>query len=179
MLNLDNENIGWIISSSDNMTGLYSYLYGKEYHIIPINGYYDGKFEDSVIAYTYSDNTEIKKDVYTILDYFNQDSLIVKYQGDKEPKKVSNNGKQKSLGYLMYNTDSNNKSYLYNGLSFSFLEKKEYVTPTNYEQIKKGMIVECLSERGWIKKTVFEPKTEWDKVYKILSKYDKVRIELV
>ena len=38
------------------------------------------------------------------------------------------------------------------------------------------MIVEYLNNNKWNQKKVENPKQEWDDMYKLLSKYDKLRV---
>jgi hypothetical protein len=79
----------------------------------------------------------------------------------------------------MYSTDSEKKSYLYNGYSFSFTEQKRYFFPSRKEEIKVGMIVEFFNNNKWIEKKVSNPDVEYDKLYKLLMKYNKVRIAFI
>ena len=97
-MNLDNINSSYIITSSNNIESLKSFLFGKGYSIIDISGYYNGDFEESVIAWSSINNEELKKDAKKILDIFNQDSLILKTVGNKNPVKIFKTGKEKELG---------------------------------------------------------------------------------
>lgn len=175
-MNLDNVNSSYIITSSNNIESLRSFLFGKGYSIIDITGYYNGEFEESVIAWSPINNEELKKDAKKILEIFNQDSLILKTVGNKNPTKLFRTGKERELGVIMYNTDNSNKSYLYNGISFSFQEKKSYKFLKEEFEFKKGMVVECESRDGWVEKEIKEPSIEYKNVYSILVKYNKVRI---
>jgi hypothetical protein len=50
----------------------------------------------------------------------------------------------------MYNPDSE-LSYIYKGLSFSFIESKYWI-PNNKEDFRVGMIVEFFSNNKWNEK---------------------------
>ena len=76
----------------------------------------------------------------------------------------------------MYNTDSKNKSYIHGGLSFSFVEQQFYFFPIKREDFKIGMVVESLSNNKWIEKRVYNPDVEFEKMYGLLIKYNKIRI---
>ncbi len=76
----------------------------------------------------------------------------------------------------MYNTDSENRSYLHNGVSFSFVEAKRYWKPKSAEDLKIGMVVEYMNNNKWFEKKIQNPKDEWDKMYKLLLKYDRLRV---
>jgi hypothetical protein len=75
----------------------------------------------------------------------------------------------------MYNTNNENKSYIFNGLSFSFTEVNRYWKPTKKEDFKVGMIVEYFNNNKWNEKTIVDINSEYDNFYKLLIKYDKVR----
>ena len=38
------------------------------------------------------------------------------------------------------------------------------------------MLVEYLNNNKWYQKTVEDPNSEWDDIWKLLIKYDKVRV---
>jgi hypothetical protein len=77
----------------------------------------------------------------------------------------------------MYNPDSE-LSYIYKGLSFSFIESKRYWIPNNKEDFRVGMIVEFFSNNKWNEKLVENPLEEWDDIYKLMLKYKKLRVAL-
>jgi hypothetical protein len=176
MLNLKDPNVSYLLASSDDINGLISYLYSRDYHLIDLKGYYDGQFENSVLAYTNNSPDELRMDSIHIMDHFNQECLIIKYKGEVGAKKIFNDGQEKPMGILMYNTDSKNKSYIYDGLSFSFVEKQLYYFPKSKNDFKKGMIVEYFNKDKWIKKQILNPEMEYQKMYSLLMKYNKIRI---
>lgn len=176
MIDLNNPKLSFILLSSDRLDDMISILYAKNYQIIPIKGYYQGRYEDSAMAFSEIDNDELRKDLIFLLNHFHQDCGIIKYQGESGVKKVFGDGSEKPMGITLYNTDSDNVSYLYNGVSFSFVEQIRYWKPTKMEDFKIGMIVEYLNNNKWYQKKVENPKQEWDDMYKLLSKYDKLRV---
>jgi hypothetical protein len=176
MLNLKDVNSSFLIASSDDINGLISYLYSRDYHLIDMKGYYQGKFENSVLAFTNNSPDELRMDCIHIMNYFNQDCLIIKYKGEAGAKKIFKDGQEKPMGILMYNTDSENKSYIYDGISFSFVEKQLYYFPKKKDDFKVGMIVEYFNKDKWIKKQVINPEMEYNKMYNLLVKYNKIRI---
>lgn len=168
--------MSFILLSSDKLDDMLSILYAKDYQIIPIKGYYQGQYEDSALAFSNIDNDELRKDLVFLLNHFHQDCGIIKYIGETNAKKVFRDGSEKPLGITLYNTDSENISYLYNGLSFSFVEQVRYWKPSRIEDFKVGMIVEYLNNNKWYQRKVENPKQEWEDMYKLLSKYDKLRV---
>ena len=175
MTGLENPQSSYIILSADRLNEMISVLYAKEYQILPIKGYYKGNFEESVIAWG-PDNESLRRDTIFLLDQFHQDCAIIKYQRDSNAKKVFFDGSEQPLGLVMYNTDSENKSYLHNGVSFSFVEAKRYWIPKTMDDLKVGMIVEYMNNNKWYERKVQNPKEEWEKLYKLLIKYDKLRV---
>ena len=82
MIDLKNPQLSYLLVSSDNVNALSSYLYSRDYYIVDIQGYYEGKFEDSVLAFTSVDSNELRKDALHILEHFDQECAIVKYTNE-------------------------------------------------------------------------------------------------
>ena len=175
-MNLQEKNMSYVILSSDKLDDMISILYAKEYQIIPIKGYYRGQYEDSVIAFGRVDNDNLRKDVLFLINHFHQECAIIKYLGETSVKKIFKDGSEKPLGIVMYNTDAENISYLYNGVSFSFVEQVRYWKPTKKEDFRVGMLVEYFNKDKWYERLVEDPSQEYEKLYKLLIKYDKVRV---
>jgi hypothetical protein len=176
MLDLKNPKISYILVSSGDIRSLTSYLYSREYYLLDIKGYYEGKFEDSLLAFTEMKSDDLKKDCLHIMEHFDQDCVIIKYKDENSAKKLFRDGQEKPLGILLYNTDSNNKSYIHDGLSFSFVEQQLYYFPTKKEDFKSGMVIECYSNNKWVEKCVQNPELEFEKIYALMMKYNKIRI---
>lgn len=175
MIDLSSPKISYIVLSSEKLDDMVSILYAKNYQILPIKGYYHGQYEDSVIAFG-PDNEELRKDLIFLLNHFQQECGIIKYQGESNAKKVFHDGSEKPMGIVLYNTDSENISYLYNGVSFSFVEQARYWKPTKKEDFKVGMLVEYFNNNKWYEKRVENPSEEYEKLYKLFIKYDKIRV---
>jgi hypothetical protein len=175
MTGLESSQSSYIILSAGRINEMTTVLYSKEYQILPIQGYFNGVFEDSVIAYG-QDNETLRRDVIFLLDHFQQESAIIKYQGETNTKTVFFDGSEYPMDLLMYNTDSTKKTYIHNGISFAFKEAKRYWIPKTMEDLKVGMIVEYMNNNKWYEKKVQNPSEEWEKLYKLLIKYDKLRV---
>ena len=176
MLGLEQPNTSYIILSSDSLDQMVSVLYAKEYRILPIKGFYEGNFEDSIMAFGSGDNEELRRDAIFLLNKFGQDCAIVKYLGESDAKKVFRDGSEDPMGIVMYNTESSNKSYIHGGISFSFVEKMRYWMPKGADDLKAGMIVEYMNNNRWHEKIVVNPREEWEKMYRLLLKYEKLRV---
>jgi hypothetical protein len=177
-MNLDDKRVSYILISSDKIDDISSVLWAKEYTLIPIKGFYKGQYEDSVLAYSNIDNDDLRKDTIFLLNHFQQECAIIKYLGESGAKKIFSDGSENPLGIIMYNTDAENKSYLYNGISFSFIEQARYWKPSKKEDFKIGMIVEFFNNNKWYQQEVKNPSEEFDGLYKLLIKYDKIRVVL-
>jgi len=176
MIGLEQPNTSYVIISSDSLSDMVSILYAKDYQVVYMKGYYRGQYEDSVIAFGRVDSDEMRKDIIFLLNRFHQDSAIIKYLGETNAKKIFQDGSEKPLGIVMYNTDSDNFSYLYNGFSFSFVESVRYWKPTKKEDFKVGMIIEYFNNNKWYERKIVNPIDEYENLYKLLVKYDKVRV---
>lgn len=176
MLGLDKTNTSYAIISSHRLDDVVSILYAKEYQVIYLKGFYRGQYEDSVLTFGRVDNDNLRKDILFLLNHFGEDCAIIKYLGDSNAKKLFKDGSEIPLGIVMYNTDAENISYLYNGVSFSFVESKRYWKPTKKEDFRIGMLVEYFSNNKWYERKVENPIDEYEKLYKLLIKYDKVRV---
>ena len=178
MLKLDDRSISYLILSSPRAKDMSSYLYSKEYHLVEIKRFYQGLWEDGVMAFSNSGNDETRRDAIRLLEMFNEPSISIKYVGDTIAKKLLNNGTEKVLSIINYNTDSNLPSYVLGAQSFSFVEAKQYKMISGKSDIKDGMVLEYLNNDKWIPKKVQNSDEEFEKFYKILIKYNKVRTSI-
>jgi hypothetical protein len=177
-MDLTNKNLSFILLSSDKIESMLSILYAKDYQILPIKGFYRGQYENSALAFSDVDNDELRKELIFLLNHFDQECGIIKYKGESNAKKLFSDGSEKPMGIVLYNTDSDNISYLHNGVSFSFVEQVRYWKPNKLEDFKVGMIVEYLNNNKWFEKKIENPVDEWNRMFKLLSKYDKLRVAL-
>ena len=175
MINLDDKNISYMVISSQKIGDVSSYLYAKNYHLTEIKSFFEGYFQDCILAFSSVGNDEVRKDAIHILEIFNEGSLNIKYFGDTSAKKIFQNGSEKPLSIINYSTDSSLPSYILGAQSFSFVESKSYRLISAKGELKSGMIVEYLNNNKWVPKKVENPNEEYEKFYKLLIKYEKVR----
>lgn len=179
MIDLNNPKLSFILLSSDKLDDMMSILWAKNYQIVPIKGYYKGQFENSALAYSNVDNDELRKDLIFLLNHFHQECGIIKYLGETGVKKIFSDGSENPMGITLYNTDDENVSYLYNGMSFSFVEQTRYWKPTKPEDFKAGMVVEYLNNDKWYQRKIEDPNSEWNSIWKLMIKYDRVRVQSI
>jgi hypothetical protein len=127
------------------------------------------------MVFSNCDNNELRKDLIFLLNQFHQDWGIIKYLGEENSTKVWKDGSERPLDVNLYNTDNESPSYLYNGLSFSFVESVRYWKPSKKEDFKIGMLIEYFNNNKWSQKIVNDPNQEWNDMWKLLVKYDKLR----
>ena len=188
MFNLTDRNISYILISPEKRENLQldnkvnceracSILYSKEYTVIPVRGYHEGRYENSFIALSSDDDNNIlRKDALYLVEYFDIDCTIVKYKDESAATKIFFNGSEKPMSMAIYDSDLNNKSYLYNGISFTFVEEKRYFFPRKKEDLKSGMIIEYFNNNRWNSKQILNIENEYEKMFKLLIKYEKIRI---
>ena len=135
VFNLTDRNLSYIIISPEkkdnpsninnlNCEKLCTILWSKDYTLIPVTGLYEGRYEKSFIAFiSCESNDELRKDALFLIDQFEQNSVIVKYKGDIFATKINEDGSEKPLSYILYDSNEQNKTYLYNGISFYFVEQ--------------------------------------------------------
>lgn len=188
MINLLDKNVSYLLISPEkhynlplengvNCERICSILYSKGYTILPVQGYYQNKYEKSFLAFTDDSNDDLRFDSIYLMDMFEQDSAIVKYRGDDFASKILQDGSEKTLSLLVYDSEGKDKSYLYNGVSFTFAENKKYFFPKKKEELKLGMIVEYFNNNKWTSKQIANLDIEFEKMYKLLMKYEKLRVE--
>jgi hypothetical protein len=189
MINFSDPNISFILfspekenlSSDENHSRFEkacSILYSKDYTLLNVIGHFNGTYEKSIIAFPTDNNNDlIRKDSFQILETFDQDSVIVKYNGTTKANKICNDGKEINLSVAYYDSNIENKTYLCDGLSFSFLEEKRYYYPKGKKDLSNGMIVEYYNDNVWKERVITDLETEFDLLYSLLIKYRKVRFE--
>ena len=111
------------------------------------------------------------------MDKFQIDSVIVKYNNQSEVVRIYNDGSEKNLELTIYDSNLENRSYFYDGISFTFTEKKRFFFPKKKDDLKNGMIVEYFNNNKWTKKEILNINIEYDRMFKLLMKYEKLRIE--
>jgi len=188
MLHLNDKNIHYIIITAEIKNGemnkernslLEDSLFRRNYRVIKLGGVYNGVEEESFIAFKDIApvlNNEIRYDAIELMDQFEQECAIVKYLGDESPTKICNDGSEIPMGLVKYNGNNQNRSYFYEGNTFAFTESRRYYKPSKKTDLKVGMVVEYLNDNKiWVEKKIVNLEKEYDNMYKLLIKYDRLR----
>jgi hypothetical protein len=154
-----------------------SVLYSKDQTVLPINELRRGKYYKNYLGISsLSNNDEIRKEYLHILEFLDLESCIIKYVGEQQPKLLHKSGQEKLLSFSTYESVEDSSIYIHDGVSFCFKEVERYFFPNKKEQLKNGMIVEYFNNNKWNKKQIDNIDEEFDKMYKLLIKYNKLRI---
>lgn len=155
-----------------------SILYSKDYTILSVDGVFEGNREQSYLCFpNTTDNDKLREDALYLMRFFDQKSVLVKYNGDTKVKKINESGEEIPMSHSIYNGDEMNKTYLFNGVSYSFIEEKRYYFPTSRNELRDGMKIEYFDNRDWTDKVIENLNKEYEELYQLLMKYKKVRIE--
>lgn len=182
-MRLDDPYINYIIisahQSKDNgldnrleMSRLQDKLILKDFTIMEMGGSHP-----SYLAYKECGNDELRYDAIELMDSFRQEFVIVKYRNESEAKKILFDGRENLLGVVEYSGQDNHHNFYVEGRGFSFEPRKRYWVP-GVNQLRKGMIVEVMNNQGqWVEREISDPEVEYERMYKLLSKYNKFRAE--
>lgn len=183
MFNLSDFDLRYLILSDESINSITNekicdYLYSHDYTILPIKSFFKNQFFEAFIAISsYDDNQDLEFDALFIRETFNLQSIIIKVKGQNQPKIIKNDGSENSLIITNYDSQLEKKTYIYNGNSFTLTEKKRYFFPKKKEDFEIGMVIEYFNNNRWNSKVVQNIDSEFDKMYKLLIKYEKIRVE--
>jgi len=160
-----------------NCERLCSVLYSKDFTVIPIRELYQDKYSRAFLGISPNTNNDlIRQEALQILEFLDIEEAIIKYIDSESPTKITKSGEETPLTFSVYESDDNSKIYIHDGVSFSFRESTRYFFPKKKDHLKSGMVVEYYNNNKWNKKQIVKLDEEFDKMYNLLIKYDKLRI---
>lgn len=189
MLNLLDKNVGYLIVSpfqsrlSDvenlvELSKIQSILYSREYSLISLTGYCGGNWDKSYIAYNDNHNELLREDATFLLKNTAQSEVVIKYKNEEFLKLLSETGAESLLSMHGYSENvTESKIYIYNGFYFTLRPEKKYKLIESKSDLKSGMKVEYYNNEKWNEKVVQNIDLEYENMYKLLIKYNKLRIE--
>lgn len=187
MINLNDINISFLLTSPDvnglsqlennhrNNTFL-NVLYSLNYSVLPIYAYERGMYEKNYLAISSEDNDKLREEAIFIMSQFNKNEIFIKYKGEVQMSKIIYDGSELPVEVNYYDNNETKKTYLHEGISFTLTEKKRYYFPKIKEDIKPGMIIEYFNNNMWQEKQVNNLDNEYERMYKLLMKYEKIRV---
>lgn len=156
-----------------NNSELEDEIINRDYTFFPMTGK-----QPSFLVYKDCDNNELRYDAIELMDKFNQTFVIIKYKSEEIAKKILHDGREDLLGIVNYTGEENNYNFFVEGRPFSFEPRKRYRYPKELKDFEVGMVVEILNNEGkWVEKKVKDPEVEYERMYKLLIKYNKIRVE--
>jgi hypothetical protein len=187
---LTNPNISFILINPEvkgssqlennwNCERLCSVLYSKDFTVFTVKELYQNQYTNCFLGISSENsNDEIRNEALQVLEFLNIDQAIIKYVGVSNPTLILKNGVEKPLEFSVNEGDENSKTYIHDGVSFCFKEAKRFHYPTKKDQLKEGIIVEYYNNNKWNKKQIVKLDEEFDKMYNLLIKYNKLRIPM-
>ena len=162
-----------------NCERLCSVLYSKDFTVFPLKEMYQNQYTECFLGISSENsNDEIRNEALQVLEFLNIDQAIIKYVGVSNPTLILKNGVEKLLEFAAYEGDENSKTYIHDGVSFCLKESTRFYYPTKKEQLKDGLIVEYYNNNKWNKKQIVKLDEEFDKMYNLLIKYNKLRVPM-
>ena len=151
---------------------LFDKLIFKDFTVLSMGGN-----QPSYLAYKDCTNDELRYDAIELMDTFKQNFVICKYIDETEAKKILFDGRESLLGIVKYEGNEDNHNFFVEGNTFSFEPRKRYWKPSQVDHFKEGMVIEMLDNNNqWVEKVVKDPEVEYERMYKLLIKYDKLKV---
>ena len=187
MFDLNNNNISYLLFSPENSklsitenntirSKFVNLLYTMNYTIISLDTFHNGIYEKCFLCICSEDNETLKNESIFIMNQFNKNDIILKYKNEQLLSKIIFNGNEAYMNINYYDSDITKKVYIHEGISFTLNEQKRYFFPKKKEDLKPGMVIEYFNNNKWCSKKVINVNTEYDKMYKLLMKYEKIRL---
>ena len=187
MINLNDVNISFMMCSPEHTllsqidnnfrcNKFMNMLYAMNYSVLPIYSYEKGIYEKNYLAICSEDNEVLRSEAIYMMNEFSKNEIIVKYRGENILSKIIFDGNEIPVEVNYYDNNENNKTYIHEGVSFTLTDKKRYFFPKRKEDLKVGMMIEYFNNNRWCPKQVNNIDMEYDRMYNLLMKYEKIRV---
>lgn len=186
MSNLLDVSTSYILFTPDTASSEYSWICEKYTSLTHAKGYSDVELtsiggdqiynKTYISYYTQCDNDKIRRDALALLTEFDKNSIIVKYSWENKPKMILSDGSERLLDIRFYSNEITERIYIHNGISFGFETIKRFYFPSKKQDLHKNMIIELYNDTKWVEYIVDDVDSEWEDIYKIFAKYEKIRI---
>ncbi len=173
-MDLNNKDISYVIFSGNKWSQIMSYLYSKEYTIHEMRTVQSDFIGKAILTYSSISNSELEKDTLFILEHFEEDHAYIKFKDTTEIQRISKYNIN-PVSVSMYESNDDQLKYIIGEYSFSFNKMDKYMLLEKKEQITEGMCLEYFNDNKWNKTIVNDVDKEWNSMYSLLSKYNKLR----
>lgn len=166
-----------LVYSSELDIDVLSYLYGKGYSV------------DEIVVYV-APNTLFKAFICTS-EYINDDDEVrrsaIELQNDNIISeclinynnygvvRLRKDGYEEQTICKVYETDTTYPIYIKDNISYSYPTSDRYIPITNKDQLRIGMLVELYSNGEWLEKFVDNLTVDYDNIYSLFIKHNKIR----
>jgi len=153
-----------------------SMLYGRNYTLISLTGYSGGVYDRSFLAYGQQDNDSLRSDALAYMRESAQGDVVVKYSGSSELTLLSRDGSEHPLSVHPYDGSEGVRAFIHGSDCFTLRRERRYRMVESRAEIKRGMVLEYLNNGRWNEVRVADPDTEYDRMFRLLIKYGKLRV---
>ncbi len=180
LIDLLENNISYILIECNQLylDKLSNVLYSNDYTLLNLTSYSNNQYRKNILAITSDDNNTIRKNTINIIQEFNLEGIYVKYNDQKVLTFIDTLGKEYINDIKFYDNDINKKQYIFEGVSFTINKIDRYYFPKTKNDLKNGLVVEIYNNNNWIERDIYNIDIEYDRMYKLLMKYEKVRIKI-
>lgn len=165
----------YILIVPKNEEAVCSYLWSVDYDI----DYMKTDKGDTVLIadLPYVESKRLKYDISNLYNLSIIERAYIKYDNSGYIHEVFSGGEEESFKITYFPTNENTEFFIYKNYSFSINNFKKYWKPSEEKDFKEGMVVELLNNNNWITMKVENPQKEFNDIYKLFIKYDKIRVE--
>lgn len=168
-----------LIENNNRNSSMVNLLYSLEYNLIAINSSHQSKLSRYYIGLSNINNDKLRNEAIFIMEQFSLNEIFLKYKKSENIIRINIAGEEFPNVINYYDNDFSKKIFLYEGISFTLNEQKRFAIPREKSDLKNGMIVEYLNnDNVWKERIINDINLEYDKTYKLMMKYEKIRIPI-
>lgn len=153
-----------------------SLLYSRNYSLISLTGYSGGVYDRSYLAYGAAGNESLRDDAMMYLREMSQAEVLVKYSGTSLLTLVGRDGSERPVSVQEYDGREGQRAYIHGSQCFTVRDEKRYRPVASRSEIAAGMTLEYYNNERWNEVRVADPDAEYERMYRLLIKYGKLRV---
>lgn len=152
-----------------------SLLYSRNYSLISLTGYSGGVYDRSFLAYGGPDNESLREDAIMYIREMEQRDVLVKYSGTATLTIIGSDGSERPVSIKQYE-GGDERAYIHGTQCFSLKRERRYRNVESRSEISAGMALEYYNNGRWNEIRVSDPDAEYERMYRLLIKYGKLRV---